>query len=291
MSDTGSTYTVSDYKIFEQSSAAVDTFVSSLDDVKTVISNAKKVISDESVFAGPIANSCIEATNDFDIIFGKRMEDFNSIKKYFNQIYDNYQKGDKNADKLILSKDDKGNIVYSSSLDVDKGDVGSIFNRFVEELKKNGLSDASAKIAACAMMGNAYRETGHTFDPTLVSPAGTSYGIFQWRNGSAQNDKRWDEVVNWCKSNGYDPNTLAGQIAFVAYDVTNGRYYDVGNRFRNAQLSEADISKLAEVFLNKYGGAKRDYVESHYGDIYDSRYLNPCVNAALAYYKKYVLGL
>ena len=189
---------------------------------------------------------------------------------------------------MVLSVGEDGKLSASLLSQVSSSDTRSIFDYCVAELQKNGMDIETAKVAASAMMGNAFRETGGTFDPTLANPAGTSHGIFQWRNGTAADDKRWDEVVAWCSANGYDANTLDGQIAYTAYDITKGRYYYVGDKFKGCGNTSEGLAQAAQIWLERYEGAKRETVARYNPQLdYDARYLNPCVSHCQEYYAAY----
>ena len=49
------------------------------------------------------------------------------------------------------------------------------------------------------------------------------YGIIQWGGG------RRDSLVSWCAANGYEYDTLDGQLAFMYHELTTGYtgVYDV----------------------------------------------------------------
>ncbi|MCD8050437.1 MAG: phage tail tip lysozyme [Clostridiales bacterium] len=73
--------------------------------------------------------------------------------------------------------------------------------------------------AACGIMANMYAES--SFKPTASctdSNGLTSYGLCQW-NGS-----RYTNLKNWCSSNGYSYKTVAGQLNFLAYELSTSTY-------------------------------------------------------------------
>ena len=67
--------------------------------------------------------------------------------------------------------------------------------------------------AACGVMANIAYESG--FDPTAWGDGGTSHGLCQWHNG------RCDNLTRFCRENGYDVESVYGQMAFLQYELTN----------------------------------------------------------------------
>ena len=74
------------------------------------------------------------------------------------------------------------------------------------------------RAAACAILANMYCES--SFNPTAGD---YYYGIIQWGGG------RRDSLVSWCSANGYEYDTLDGQLAFMYHELTTGYtgVYDV----------------------------------------------------------------
>ncbi len=64
---------------------------------------------------------------------------------------------------------------------------------------------------AAAIAGNAILESGA--NPNAVSRSGYR-GIFQW-----DRNNRWPRLEEWTNSNGYDPQSLEGQLAFSYYEA------------------------------------------------------------------------
>ena len=71
--------------------------------------------------------------------------------------------------------------------------------------------------AACGVLANLYAESG--FDPNAVGDNGTSYGICQWHDTST-GVGRWTNLKNYCNSNGYNWQTLNGQLRFLQYELS-----------------------------------------------------------------------
>ncbi len=66
---------------------------------------------------------------------------------------------------------------------------------------------------ACGVLANIDCESG--FRPTAVNSSSGAYGICQWLGGRKTN------LQNYCASNGYDSDSLEGQLWFLKYELTN----------------------------------------------------------------------
>lgn len=67
--------------------------------------------------------------------------------------------------------------------------------------------------AAVGILANIFAES--SFRPYAIGDGGTSYGICQWHAG------RWDRLKNYCNSNGYNWETLDGQLHYLQYETAN----------------------------------------------------------------------
>lgn len=84
----------------------------------------------------------------------------------------------------------------------------TIFEFCVKELKLNYAG-------ACGVLANIEAESD--FNPNLYGDGGDSYGICQW------NLSRFDNLINYCNKNGYNWETLNGQLYFLKYELTNNK--------------------------------------------------------------------
>jgi hypothetical protein len=69
--------------------------------------------------------------------------------------------------------------------------------------------------SACGVIANIEHESN--FNPNALGDGGTSYGICQWHNPS-----QWDQLIEFCNSNGYDWDTMDGQLYYLEYEITQG---------------------------------------------------------------------
>ncbi|MBR4461047.1 MAG: hypothetical protein IKS51_00465 [Erysipelotrichaceae bacterium] len=68
-----------------------------------------------------------------------------------------------------------------------------------------------SKAAACGILANMSYES--SFNPTVGD---YYYGLIQWGGG------RRDSLVSWCAANGYEYDTIDGQLAFMYHELTGG---------------------------------------------------------------------
>ena len=91
-------------------------------------------------------------------------------------------------------------------------------------LKQYGCTD----VAAAGIIGNMGRETGGTFDPTLVEggshsntiPSTGGYGLVQYTYSGYKKG-----LKNYCSKNGLRVNTFEGQIGYLMSIIQNSSYF------------------------------------------------------------------
>ena len=92
-----------------------------------------------------------------------------------------------------------------------KGELTNEEMIFVFAVKKMGYNEA----AACGLVANIKYESG--FRPNAEGDSGRSYGICQWFSS------RKTRLISWCEDNGYDYQTMEGQLYFLKYELE--KYY------------------------------------------------------------------
>ena len=68
------------------------------------------------------------------------------------------------------------------------------------------------KSAAAGILANMEHES--SFNPNALGDGGTSYGLCQWHNPD-----RWDRLMAFCNANGYDWQTIDGQLFYLEYEL------------------------------------------------------------------------
>lgn len=82
------------------------------------------------------------------------------------------------------------------------GDYATLYNFF--------RSAGMTPVGAAGLVGNLMAES--SLNPMATNPSGY-FGLAQWGSGRKMN------MVLWCKSNGYDPNSVDGQANFIVYEM------------------------------------------------------------------------
>lgn len=98
-----------------------------------------------------------------------------------------------------------------------------IYRFVINEMKLN-------KAAACGIIANIKYESGFRTD--ALGDNGRSYGICQWFS------TRWNRLSSFCETNGYNPETLEGQLWFMKYELEK-HYPMVLNYLKNNVFESA----------------------------------------------------
>ncbi|USS89993.1 phage tail tip lysozyme [Fructilactobacillus cliffordii] len=86
------------------------------------------------------------------------------------------------------------------------------------------------------------------FQPKVANGAGSgATGLAQWMGSRLSN------LRNWCQSNGKDPDTLNGQIAFAMYEMKQS----YPKSYRTLTTSN-DVDEVVEVITKDYEGLSQD---------------------------------
>ena len=99
------------------------------------------------------------------------------------------------------------------------------------------------RAAACGILANLWFECN--FNPDAGD---YYYGLAQW-GGS-----RKDNLYSYCASNGLDPSTIEGQLAFMNYELSNG-YSGVKNYLLQVADNSDGAYNAAVYFCDYYEGA------------------------------------
>ncbi len=95
--------------------------------------------------------------------------------------------------------------------DTELENMDQVYTYLTQEMKLNTA-------AACGILANMLCESN--FNPECTSTSGTYFGLVQW------NVKDGDETVkSWAEANGYDPNSVEGQMRYLDYHLTESGDY------------------------------------------------------------------
>ncbi len=101
------------------------------------------------------------------------------------------------------------------------------------------------RAAACGILANMARESG--FNPTADN-SGLYHGLCQWGGGRLSN------LYSWCWQNGYDPETIEGQVHFLELEL-NGSYRGVLEQLRAIENTADGAYHAAAIFEMQFEGS------------------------------------
>lgn len=106
-------------------------------------------------------------------------------------------------------------------------------------------------------------------NPSASGDGGTSYGICQWHNGEVL---RFDNLISWCGSNGYDYTSLEGQLRYLQYEAEKD-YPATMAAIRACENSADGAERAAYLWCRNYEVPANTEVTSHYrGEIARSQF-------------------
>ena len=129
-----------------------------------------------------------------------------------------------------------------------------------QTLKQNGYSDEGI----AAVMGNMEQECH--FNLSEVGDGGNSKGLCQW-NDAAAAGHRWTKLVNWCKNNGYDPNTAKGQAEYLSHELEQD-YPSLNSKLKNG----GNYKDLAREFCINFERPDKKYQRANERAEYATKY-------------------
>lgn len=233
-------YEFSDYAIFEDGCGTVKVFNESLSTNTDSINKCKSELNNESVFMGPICDSCVEGFEKSNSLLKAIATNFDTIASYLTEVATAYKNGDENASSKILSINDGVVSSESSALSADTTLTGgSNEEKIYNYLKSQGFNNA----AISGILANIEYESG--FKTTLYGDGGTSYGLCQWHNN------RFTRLKNYCSSNGLDYKSLDGQLSYLVHELKNN-YSSIYNSIKNVPNTKEGAYKAAEIWTRKF---------------------------------------
>lgn len=137
-----------------------------------------------------------------------------------------------------------------------------------------GLNEA----ASCAILGVMSLENS-LFEPDLLQYGKTQrdltkgndagYGILQWTNTRRYGAWRYNDLVNYCATNGYDHKTLDGQLHFLKWELEERTYFvnlKVLDKLKDtpntAQGAYSAVSKFMRNFMGSTSGTYKRAVNA-----------------------------
>ena len=248
-----------DYGQFSAAINRVGELNTQLEGYKTTISGYENTINNQDVFAGPLADSAIQAFTKLNTMISSSVANFSTIKGYVNSALTNYQNADSNAVKYLDIKD--GKIVESASAPSTVSSPTQLTGNTNRDKIYNYLTGMGFSSAgAAAVMGNLRQESG--FSANNVQD-GMGYSdedyVVDIKSGKISreefmNDGRGFGIAQWTyparKAKLYDKlgaqniDSLEGQLDFM--------YNEMGEDLRNSMKTADDVNSATTKFHNVY---------------------------------------
>ena len=211
-----SEYSVTDYGIFNDGIGTIKTLNNNISTNVTILNECKTKLNNDSVFMGPICDSCVQGFSSSESKLSSISSAFTKISEYLVQTATAYKTGDTAASNEILKND--GGVLTTTAGKVNTGNANqdTIYNF----LASKGYNTA----AITGILANIQHES--SFNPHALGDNGTSYGICQWHNS------RWERLKSYCSQNGLDSTTLNGQLNYLVWELENN-YTSVNNKIKS----------------------------------------------------------
>ena len=103
-------YKVSDYAIFDNAINTTSKFNEAVKSIQDKVNTCKTKLADESVFMGPICDSCVQASTSLDSLLTVSMANFSTISDYLKAAAEAYKNGDSAAMTKVLTLDKEGKL-------------------------------------------------------------------------------------------------------------------------------------------------------------------------------------
>lgn len=165
------TYEVKDYGAFSDAVASTSTLTNAVSAVMEAIAAAKQVLSDTSVFEGPVQANCMQALASIEAELSSITQNFTTISSYLTNTDQNYQSADSQAAKIVLNDTSQGAASSNSQAAVSSGRMitstyeGKNFNVVNTKLsvsdyeayvQKNGVNQNSGLLPSDCMLLSQY---------------------------------------------------------------------------------------------------------------------------------------
>lgn len=248
-----------DYGQFTSAINRVSTLNSELEENKTTIVGYQNSLNNESVFAGPICDSCVEGFTNLNNLINVMTENFSTIKGYVNSSLNNYQGADASAVKYLDIKD--GKVVESTTAPTTISTSTQLTGNSNRDKVYNYLIGMGFSAAGAAgIMGNLRQESGFLSNNVQN---GMGYSDEDYVAGIKSgkisredfiNDGRGFGIAQWTyptrKAKLYDTlgkdniDSLEGQLDFM--------YNEMGDDLKSSMKSATDVNSATTKFHNVY---------------------------------------
>ena len=226
---------VSDYTIFNDAGNTVKKLSSEIESLQTSLKEGKNSLNRESVFKGPICDSCLEGLDKCNSRVTTMSANYRIILKYINQLASAYEKGDEAAANKILKLKNGKISIGSATRKSDNKNRDYIH----DYLANQGFNEA----AICGILANIRKETNFRTD--IGGDYGTSYGMCGWHA------TRWDRLKNYCEAHNLDIRTVQTQSQFLVWELKNC-YPDLYKALKKIPNNAQGAYDAAHLFTIKF---------------------------------------
>lgn len=143
-------YKVSDYGIFNDAIATTSKYNESIKNIQETVTSSIGKLKDESVFMGPIQESCVSGFTTLDAGINSICENFGKISEYLSTTAEAYVKGDTEALNKITGTTLGNTSTADKNVDTTKLTVGSnvynAVNKYGDEIEKADYATVNSSL-------------------------------------------------------------------------------------------------------------------------------------------------
>ena len=246
-----------DYGKFTEAMSKVDKLNASLSDKKTEMQGLLNNLNDESIFAGPICEACVQEFTVVNTLLTDLVTNFTTIQSYLSKSLTNYQNADQSAISYLSIKDNKViETAAETPISTSIGNNQALADSLAAEIgKRSGdYSDSPTKFHDgewCAdfvsymLRKNGYNvkwssvagDTGNSaiFESLRNEGAKVHYGEFATKHGKTPDTSYVAQGGDVVLLN-VDDDSGVDHVGFVVKDNGNGTITTIeGNTFKNGE--------------------------------------------------------
>ena len=160
---------VSSYSIYDTAVATVKSFVDSINTGKSTLATQKSELSKESVFMGPICDSCVAGFGKVDSILSTAISNCNQVSELIKTASTGYQSSDNNAANNVIGNGASNSSVANAAVEWAKSIAADDRYGYVNGgMGKNGYDCTQLMHAAYEAAGLSLPEKGNVNNENIV---------------------------------------------------------------------------------------------------------------------------
>lgn len=238
-----------EYSQFNSAASKVNELTTSIEDKKSTIAGYQSSLNNESVFAGPICDSCVEGFTNLNNMLSSLISNFTTIKGYINSSLNNYQDADAAAIQFLNIKEDGSLYTSTQQYSSNQALVDSLYPDLGKVRSDFGFYGAwCAQYVSYKLKENGYKfESNAVVDNLMHNLEDAGFAIHTGSDYTAQPG----DIV----SMDFDNNGVGNHIEIVVKDNGDGTVstiggntsskYCVAERTRTKDGSDCKILKYA----------------------------------------------